>query len=63
MSTWKTEIGATVQNLPCKITTKWRNVGVGCLFGDFNVYESPFSNNIRLSHRLTLTYVIVQMQW
>jgi hypothetical protein len=35
---------------------------MSCLFGDFNVYGSPFSNNIRLSHRITPTDIIVQMQ-
>ena len=35
---------------------------MSCLFGDFNVYGSPLSNNIRLSHSiLTPTDVIVQM--
>ena len=28
---------------------------ISCLFGDFNVYGSPLSNNIRLSHRVTPT--------
>jgi hypothetical protein len=27
-------------------------VGISCLFGDFNVYASPLSNNIRLWHRI-----------
>ena len=27
------------------------------IHGDFNVYGSPLSNNIRLSHRITLTDV------
>ena len=27
-------------------------------FGDFNVYDSPLSNNIRLSHRITPTDII-----
>ena len=29
------------------------------IFGDFNVYGIPLSNNIRLLHRLTLTYVLI----
>ena len=33
----------------CKLTMKWRNVCMSCSFGDFNVYGSPLSNNIRLS--------------
>ena len=56
-----TEIRAKVQNLLCKLITKWRNVCVSCLFGDFNVYGSPLSNNTCLSHRITLTDVIVQI--
>jgi hypothetical protein len=32
---------------------------MSCLFGDFNVYGSPFSNNIRLSHRITPTDIIL----
>ena len=35
---------------------------MSCLFDDFNVYGSPLSNNIRLSHSITPTDVIVQMQ-
>ena len=54
MSTSKTEIGAKVQHLLCKLITKRRNVCVSCLFGDFNVYGSPLSNNTRLSHKITL---------
>ena len=61
MSIQKTEIGAKVQNLLCKLLTKWTNVCVSCLLGDFNVYESPLSNNIRLLHRITLTDVIVKI--
>ena len=33
---------------------------MSCLFGDFNVYGSPLSNNICLSHRITLTDGIVK---
>jgi hypothetical protein len=32
-----------------KLTMKWGNVCISCLFGDFNVYGSPLSNNIRFS--------------
>ena len=39
-----------------------RYMCVSCLLGDFNVYGSPLSNNIRLSHRITLNDVIIQMQ-
>jgi hypothetical protein len=35
---------------------------MSCLFGDFNVYGSPLSNNIRLSHSITPIDVKVQMQ-
>jgi hypothetical protein len=35
---------------------------MSCLFGDFNVYGSPLSNNIRLSHSITPTDVIVQIK-
>jgi hypothetical protein len=45
----------------CKLTTKWRNVSISCLIGDFNVYGSPLSNNIRLSHRIAPTDIIVRM--
>ena len=34
---------------------------MSCLFGDFNVYGSPFPNNIRLSRRITPTDTIVQI--
>ena len=34
---------------------------MSCLFGDFNVYGSPLSNNIFLSHSITPTDVIVAM--
>ena len=42
--------------------TKWRNVCMSCLFGDFNVYGSSLSNNMRLSHRIAPTDITVQMQ-
>jgi hypothetical protein len=32
------------------------------LFDDSDVYRSPLSNNIRLSHSITPTDIIVQMQ-
>jgi hypothetical protein len=44
------------------LDTKWRNACMICLFGDFNVYGSPLSNNIHLSHSITPTDVIGQMQ-
>ena len=46
----------------CKLTTKWRNVCMSCLFGDLNVYGSSLSNNMRLSHRIAPTDITVQMQ-
>ena len=36
-------------------------MGVSFLLGGFNVYGSPLSNNIRLSHKITLTDVIIQI--
>jgi hypothetical protein len=54
----KAKTSAKVYNLLCKLMTKWRNVCISCLFGDFNVYGSPLSNNIRLSHRITPTDII-----
>jgi hypothetical protein len=35
---------------------------MSCLFGDFNVYGSPLSNNIRLSLSITPTDLIVQVE-
>ena len=58
MFTSKTKISAKVSNLLCKRTTKWRNVFISCLFGDFNVYGgSPLSNNNGNWQTLTLLVI------
>ena len=50
MFTSKIKISTRVQNLLYKRTTKWENLCISCLFGDFNVYGSPLCSNICLSH-------------
>ena len=55
MFTSKTKISARIQNMFFKRTTKWENVCISYLFGDFNVYGSLLCSNICLPHRMTPT--------
>ena len=61
MFTSKTKISARVKNLRLS-TTEWGNACRSCLFGDFNVYGSRLCSNICLSHIITLTDIIAQIE-
>ena len=57
----KIKISTRVQNLLFKRTTKWGNLCINCLFGDFNVYGGPLCSNICLSHTITPTDILAQI--
>ena len=61
MFTSKIKISTRVQNLLFKRTTKWGNLCIICLFGDFNVYGSSLCSNICLLHTITPTDILAQI--